>query len=137
EEVATAQIFGHFGLIVPDVPLLDPEFANPLFVVTLADSLSRAGHKTLPPGARHLRWVFDLWLNGVNQRAAELLDFDPREERVQKGASALATAMSECGVRVLSAEQAKALLEAVHPAVSWSQSLLRTMVHEDVIQRFQ
>ncbi|MCC6678151.1 MAG: hypothetical protein IT436_13500 [Phycisphaerales bacterium] len=136
---ATDRIFMHFGITAPDVPLLDPEFANPLFVVTLAESLQRAGLKTVPPGAKNIRWVFDLWLDGINARlsATDQLDYDVSERRVQRAASALSEAMSERNTRLLSVEEAKKIVDQVHPSGTWSKSLLRAMVSEDVVQKYQ
>lgn len=139
EAAATTKVFEHFGIRVPEVPMLDPEFTNPLFVLTLAEGLQRAGLDTLPRTAHSLRWVFDLWLDGVNRKLAlpAELDYDAKEQRVRAAVDALARAMYARGSKWLLAEDAKAVVDGVHPSASWSKSLFKALVSEDVVQRLQ
>ena len=52
---ASATFFEHWGLNVPDFPLLVPEYSNPLFLKLLCQSLSQAGERTLPRCSSHER----------------------------------------------------------------------------------
>jgi len=137
EPGATARIFQHFGLATPEIPLLEPEFSSPLFVITLAESLSRSGQRSLPQGAQSLRWVFELWLGAVNEQlsAVRRLDYDVADNRVQRAAVALAGAMAGDGAKWLKEERAKAIVDQVHRSDSWSKSLYRALLDEDVLQR--
>lgn len=134
ETQAAAKIFRHFEVPAPAIPLLVPEFANPLFLVTMAEAISRTGISTIPADLS-LRWVFDLWLTGINTTLARRLDYDPTEARVQKAVLQLAAAMVEEGRKWLSEEHGKAILSAVHPETAWSRSLVQALLSEGVIER--
>ncbi len=138
EAEAASRIFSRFGIVVPQVPLLDPEFANPLFVITLAEALQGAGLTAIPhyfPGG--IRWLFELWLSGINDRlsAHARLDFDAGEGRVERAVKTLAEKMKLLRSRWLEEQTAKTALDAVHPSTGWSTSMLRALMDEEVVER--
>lgn len=137
EADAVVKIFEEYGVRAPEVPLLAPEFANPLFVITLAEGLKNADLDTLPPAAQSLLWVFDLWLDGVNKKLAlpSELDYDVNDPRLQDASLALAQAMADRGSKWLPVADAKSIVGDVEARRPWSKSMLRGMLSEDVVQR--
>ena len=49
EYQATRTFFDHFGIVRPSVPLLVPEFQNPLFLKLFCKGLKNRGLKEVPP----------------------------------------------------------------------------------------
>ena len=139
EAAATARIFEYYKLETPQIPLLDPEFSDPLFVITLAETLSRSGMRRLEAGRHSLGWMFDAWIDAIDQRLSQpdKVNYDMTERWVSSACQAMARKMSEQGSRLLPIEDARAIVAAIQPSAPWSRSLLRHMVSEDVIQRLQ
>lgn len=139
EAIAAEHIFAHYGLASPQIPILNPEFANPLLVITLAESLKNAGHVTIPPGAGSLRWIFSFWLDQINSRLSQSdrLDFDPTENRVQEVTSALANAMAKRRRKFIPEQDAKRIINAHQREAPWLRSMYRALLEEDVIQRIK
>ena len=55
---ATEHIFDFFGLEQPRIPLLTPEFTNPLFLILYCESLAGMGLTAPPLGGEHLSETF-------------------------------------------------------------------------------
>lgn len=71
---ACRSFFGHFGLEAPTGPLLEPEYANPLFLLTLCRTLQARGYRSVPTGWRGARQI----LGGLlAARDAQLRDRHP------------------------------------------------------------
>ena len=54
--------FNHYGLQHPKVPLLNPEFNNPLFLKLFCEGLHKAGLSSIPKGMRGFFTIFDFFL---------------------------------------------------------------------------
>ena len=59
---ATERFFDAFGLEQPRIPLLTPEFANPLFLKLYCDGLKGLGLSAPPVGEEHISEVFERYL---------------------------------------------------------------------------
>jgi hypothetical protein len=137
ENVAMRRVLGHYGIALPNVPLLAPEFSNPLFLITLCRGLQSSGQKELPSGYHGLTWVIDLSLDAANRKlaAADRLDFDPNERRVHSAVMRLAAAMADRGTKWLTELEAKKIIADVHPENGWSKSLFRALIDEGLLTR--
>jgi len=88
----------------------------------------------IPSGQIGLTKLITAILEGANEKAAELLDFDVRlENPVRDGALALARAMGQLGVRLLPLADAQMVLTGIRPAQVASRSLLRAMEEADLV----
>jgi hypothetical protein len=130
---ATRRFFDEFGIERPSIPLLTPEFANPLFLKLFCRGLKNRGLTRVPLGLEGISAVFDFFLSSVNDRLAALLDFDVHESVVSRSVSALATEMLETRAQWVTRERARELTESVFQARGWEQSLLRHLLSESVL----
>ena len=68
--------FNHYGLQYPNVPLLNPEFNNPLFLKLFCEGLHKAGLSAIPKGMRDFCRIFDFFLehsaNSIYQRHQQM-----------------------------------------------------------------
>lgn len=136
EAEAVKIIFDHYGINEPTFPILDPEFSNPLFLITLCKALQDNDEHDLPTGWEGFTWVLDLSLNALNKKLSNKLDFDRNEERVQQAVLELAVEMVESGKKWLTLDKAKKIFNKIHNSSSWEKSLFRWMVEEGLLQRF-
>lgn len=132
---ATRTFFGHYGIKRPSVPLLNPEFDNPLFLKLLCEGLRKAGFVEVPPGFHGISTVFHFFVNKTNEKLAdaEQLDFDPKTNLVQRAIDALADRMGESDERWLPREIAKQIVDNVHRGPSFDRSLFRRLIVEGVL----
>jgi hypothetical protein len=135
EYQATRTFFGHYGIKRPAVPLLNPEFDNPLFLKLLCEGLRKAGFVEVPPGFHGISTVFQFFVEKTNERlaGADQLDFDPTTNLVQRAIDALADKMVESDERWLKRDVAKKIVDAIHHGPSFEHSLFRRLIVEGVL----
>ena len=61
----------HYCLEFPSVPVLQPEFTNPLFLKTLCEGLRKSGERRIPKGFYGITETFDRYLSAINARLAK------------------------------------------------------------------
>ena len=134
---ASATFFEHWGLNVPDFPLLVPEYSNPLFLKLLCQSLSRAGEKTLPRGATGVTRLFERFLSEANKRLSDPGRCDYREEDdpVAEVVESLARRMLETNDDWVPFADFTAACEEALPGRDWSGSLPKGLIDEGVVAR--
>ena len=93
EYEAQFAFFQHYGLGVPAEPLLQDEFANPLFLRLVCEALQESGTLAVPAGRQGIRSIINLLLAAKNQKAAVACDYDSRENRVSAAMLRLAGAL--------------------------------------------
>jgi hypothetical protein len=130
---AARTFFLHYELELPSTPLLTPEFHNPLFLKTLCQGLNAQGEKRLPRGFHGITSVFNCYLKAINNRLSSSLDYDFREQLVQKALEAIANTFLESRESWLSLSNAKEIVNALLPGRSYEKSLYRCLVTEGIL----
>jgi hypothetical protein len=132
---ATRLFFEHFQIDQPRVPLLVPEFQNPLFLKLFCKGLHEAKFTAVPSGFRGGTRIFELFIDALDTklRKPDLLDYGPKERTVRKAVNVLAQAMAERQRRWLHQDEAQELLNAVKPADGYEKSLFRHLLSEGMI----
>jgi hypothetical protein len=133
---AITRFFQHYGLEAPAAPLLEPEFANPLFLHLVCQGVQAEGLRTLPTGGQGLSAIIRLFLGAKNKRIAQAIDYDEREQRVPEAVKTLAGAMAKRRPAPLPLEDAKECVEALYPSVRQSASLFDQLERESLITAF-
>jgi hypothetical protein len=131
EYEAQCAFFQHYGLGVPAEPLLQDEFANPLFLRLVCEALQEFGLQAVPAGRDGIRSIINLLLAAKNQRAAAACDYDARENRVSQALLGLAAAMAEGRTTQLSLSDARQLVDG--PSSPLSKSLFAVLERESLI----
>ena len=86
--------FDHYGIELPNAPLLQAEFANPLFLKLFCKTLQSRGQHALTPGVAGITDLLDEYLNSVNFTVAVRLTYPAQEPVVQGAVKALAAKMA-------------------------------------------
>jgi len=131
---AVRTFFDHYEIELPSVPLLTPEFRNPLFLKLFCAGLYNAGLKTAPKGLHGVTWVFDLYLESVDKKLARQLDYDPKSQLVPEAVAALVEKMADSENEHLPREQAKQLVDGLLPRSKYEGTLFRGMLSEGVLR---
>lgn len=136
EAVATASYFAHYGLQTPTVPLLTPEFSNPLFLKIFCKGLQARGLTRLPTGIQGATRVFDQFLSTVNQELSlpERVDYDERQPLVRRTVEVLAREMAQRDQVWLRREDAQGKVDALLPSRrGYQNSLFANLIAEGVL----
>jgi len=135
EYQATRTFFDHFGIQHPAVPMLVPEFHNPLFLKVFCKALQNKGMTRIPPGLRGITTLLEFFLDGINEKLSgpERLDFDPTNRVVNRAVETIARMMAETGTSHVKREEASEKINALLPRPSHSHSLFRAMISEGLL----
>ena len=135
EYQATRTFFEHYKIQRPTVPLLAPEFENPLFLKLFCEGLANRGLHEMPPGLSGLTAIFNYFTGSINEKLSKppSLDFDEKAELVQGAVRALASSMAQVGKSWLDRESAKQVVDAFLPGRTYERSLFRHLVSEGVL----
>ena len=63
--------FDNYGIELPSIPLLHPEFQNPLFLKLFCEGLSKAGLTKIPDGFNGISKILDFFICSINKTLSE------------------------------------------------------------------
>ena len=130
---AVEQFCEHYGLDFPVMPLLNPEFDNPLFLKTLCQGLHHSQQTRIPAGSEGISTVFDRYLNAIDEILAGLLDYDPQAGIVAKALDKIAEALADKGARQLPRNEIKEIIDPLVPLSGFSRSLYRALIDNGLL----
>ncbi|MET3535876.1 NACHT domain-containing protein [Chryseobacterium limigenitum] len=78
---ATKLYFKNYNIKEPSIPLLHPEFSNPLFLRLFCEGLQKKGLQEIPPGYEGISEVINFFLGTINEKLSEKYDI-PLELKV-------------------------------------------------------
>jgi hypothetical protein len=135
EYQATRTFFDYFGIVHPSVPLLVPEFQNPLFLKLFCQGLKNRDLTRVPSGLRGITAIFNIFVESVNGKLSrpEYLNFDPKSQIIQEAVKRLAEMMAERGSMWLPREEARVAVDAFLPRDGYEKSLFRHLISEGLL----
>lgn len=68
EDIATRQFFAYYEIEMPKIPILYPEFSNPLFLTLFCKGLKNKGLCSIPEGSHGISQIFDTFINTLNTK---------------------------------------------------------------------
>jgi hypothetical protein len=135
EYQATRTFFEYFGIEQPSVPLLVPEYQNPLFLKLFCQGLRNRGLTKVPTGLRGITAVLNFFIESVNEKLCKLeyLDFDPKSRVVHNAVERLVEMMANKASTWLSREEAQVAVNYFLPRNGYENSLFRHMISEGLL----
>ena len=131
---AIERFFDAFGLDQPRVPLLMPEFSNPLFLKLYCEGLKGLGLKAPPTGETHVSDVFDRYLKTKAERIVSRLSLDPMTRPVEKAIDAFCKALVRENRDSLERERSAEIInEFATGRDQWPDTLLGQLLSEGVL----
>ncbi|PZM84741.1 MAG: hypothetical protein DKT66_08950 [Candidatus Melainabacteria bacterium] len=123
----------HYGLNMPSIPVLLPEFQNPLFLKLTCESLKESKRKDLPMGISGVKSTFDAFVSSIDTKLAKRLGLDPKDKLVEKSLEALSESMTQSLQFSLPYSTAKGIVNKLSPADNFENSLFRHLISEGVL----
>lgn len=135
EYEATRKFFDYFKLNRPNVPLLNPEFQNPLFLKLFCQGLNNLRLTEVPSGFHGMSAVFERFIESVNTKLADEahLNFDKTLKVVQRAVKNLVEAIAENNSQWLPREKAQQIVDSILPREGYQNSLFLHLLIEGVI----
>lgn len=103
-----------YGLVRPEIPFLDPEFSNPLFLKTLCLALQKTGKTHVPKGLRGLTATFEFYFASVCAKIEERLLLNPDRKLAWKTIQALLADLLKGNHDALNIDRAYETAEAIY-----------------------
>lgn len=130
---ACFSFFEYYNLEPPSMPVLQPEFSNPLFLRLVCESLRDAGVTRFPDRMLGLSEVVSCLVDSKEAKIARLLDYNPKEQRVRQALDLLVSQMHKNQSRWIDWKEAKAICDSVWPSSRRSASLFDQLIREGII----
>lgn len=132
---AVRSFFEYYKIELPSVPLLVPEFQNPLFLKLFCKALQNAGQTHVPEGLRGLTRIFDFFINQTNTKLAsrDMLDYDAKTNMVKQAIDLLADGFAVEGQPWLSRDQAKETVNSCLPRQGHENTLFAHLLSEGIL----
>ena len=133
---AISLYFKRYGIELPSVPLLNPEFSNPLFLMLFCEGLKRKGLHKIPEGYQGITNVFNEYLKNANERICNTLNIDSSFFLVKKILFALAREKIE-NERPLDFERALEIISSCSNTLGVKAiSIYQNLVSENLLNQY-
>ncbi|MBU7321092.1 AVAST type 2 anti-phage system protein Avs2 [Paenibacillus oleatilyticus] len=76
EYEASKMFFDNYKIQQPSIPLLHPEFQNPLFLKFFCEGLNKSGLTVVPDGFEGISRILDFYIDSINSKLSEPSRFD-------------------------------------------------------------
>jgi hypothetical protein len=123
----------HYKLDMPSVPVLLPEFQNPLFLKLTCEALKASDCRHLPLGTPGIKSTFDTFVSAIDAKLAKKLGLDLKEKLVQTSLESLSQSMAQHHTSMLPYADAKAIVNKLSSADRFEDSLFRHLISEGVL----
>ena len=129
---ATRSYCEHYGFEFPSVPLLNPEFSNPLVLKMIFEGLKRQGVRELPRGFSGITSITRSYIDSTNEILADRLDFDAQDNLVQNALWKLGKRLAKDSY-LLPRDEAKRIVDSLLSQRSYSKSLFKGILDEGLL----
>ncbi len=75
--IACKYFFQQYQIEVPSIPILDPEYENPLFLKLLCQGLKNKGLSTIPHGFNGIQSIFNFFIDSINEKIRKRIENYP------------------------------------------------------------
>ncbi|RAP37143.1 hypothetical protein B1207_06910 [Legionella quinlivanii] len=100
-DTAAQQFFHYYGLVAPNIPLLHPEFQNPLLLKLLCEAISKSEGCSSLIGFKGMSTIVYTYLDSVNLAISSKLNIPKEIKIVKKSLQKIIEEMAEKGVSEL------------------------------------
>jgi hypothetical protein len=106
EYQAAKLFFENYGINEPSIPLLHPEFSNPLFLKLFCEGLNRKGLDSIPEGHEGITAIIKFFLESVNSKISVKHDIPEGVKIVQKVVKSIAHKIADQESKYLPLDEA-------------------------------
>ena len=130
EYEAVRQFCLAYELNLPNVPILTPEFCNPLFLKIICDTLEASGEKVFPKGFNGVSVLFNKYFNNLDKKFAEKRIEYKYKDVVSAAVKLLAFPIFEAEYNLLKMQDADKIIQQHFPGCLY---LLADLIDNNVL----
>ena len=137
EYQASSFFFSQYGIEQPSVPLLHPEFINPLFLKLFCEGLHRSGQSRVPKGYGGISSIIDFFLESIDKKLSHPSCFDYPSDRhiVKRVINNLIKYKTENNSSFIPYEEAFDIADRILSKFSNKRRFLDSLISEGVLSK--
>lgn len=138
EYEASKLFFNNYNIQLPNVPLLHPEFQNPLFLKLFCEGISKSGQNKIPDGIQGITSIIDFFVKNVNDILSnpKRFDYSTGLNLVNKSISAIIQFKIDNNVEYVDYEKAiEVIEETISKFVSKKGTFLDELISEGIFSK--
>lgn len=137
EYEASSLFFSQYNIEQPTIPLLHPEFSNPLFLKIFCEGLNKAGLRTIPKSHRGFTKIIDFFLESIDKKLSHPSRFDyPCDQNiVRKVVNSIVEEKIKSNTFLVTYERAFELTENILKKYTNKRRFLDALISEGVFSK--
>lgn len=137
EYEASKKFFENYKIEQPSIPLLHPEFQNPLFLKLFCEGISKAGLTRIPEGHEGITTIISFYLQSINSRLCKpnRLDYPENTNLVERAARLIIQREVDEDFRFIPYEEAFSIIESELQKYSNKRRLLDELISEGLFTK--
>lgn len=132
---AVLTYFKEYSILYPSVPLLNPEFRNPLFLHLFCEGIKNNNYHKIPDGLRGISSIIKLFFNGVEKSIRARVQYPSTIRVVDKAVHKYIEYVTEEGCHELLVDKAVEIISEICPRIFAEGELLDLLISEGVFSK--
>ena len=134
---AVNMFFDNYDIERPVVPLLNPEFKNPLFLKVFCEGVNNRGLKQIPKGLKGITSILDFFIDSINLKLSSVsrYKYDESLNLVKRSINAMLKHKSDFEINVLPYSDAYLLIEETVKPYLNQKGFIDDLIQEGVLQK--
>ncbi len=133
EHRAAEKYLSQQGISKPSVPILAPEFTNPLFLKMCCQSLRQNQQSSFPKGLNSITSLFDFYVDSTEKIVARKKKFNPQENVVKATLIDISSKLIPDHLEGLPKQEVRRLVNNYDPNPNSGDSLFDILIDEGVL----
>lgn len=130
EYEAVKLFFTNYGIELPNVPFLNPEFSTPLFLKLFCEGIKGLGYNKIPDGMYGISSVIELYITSINKSLSEKLEYSPKINLVYEAAKKIINEKQKLEKKYFTYKETFDLLEPILISYSNKRGFLDELISE-------
>jgi hypothetical protein len=137
EYEASKLFFSNYKIELPNVPLLHPEFQNPLFLKLFCEGLNKSGCTKIPDGLQGITSIIEFFVKSINNRLStpDSFSYPPNINVVKRAIEALISEKIVKNLHFVPYEDAFILVDRVLSVFSSERGFLERLISEGILSK--
>lgn len=135
EYKASKLFFENYNIEQPTIPLLHPEFQNPLFLKIFCDGINKSGLFRIPDGMQGITQIINFFITAINNRLSEDFDYPESINIVDKVVMKLIEYNLENDLLYIPFEEAYSLIIELQNQYNISGNFIDSLISEGIISK--
>lgn len=117
---------------MPNTPIMEPEFSNPLFLKIYCKSLKSKGEKLFSQGSRSIETIFDFYVDSISETINRNKKYRTGEKIVSKALQSFALKLFPDNLYGLQTNKARNIIQAEDPSPN-TGDLFNELLNEGIL----